>query len=177
MPDYSKAKIYKIVSDVDDEVYIGATCGSLAHRMSVHRATSRNKPERCLYAHVDALGGWQHFSIILVEDFPCERKEQLSARERYWVEEMSTLNMCIPGRTVAEYNATHRDKHNARRREYNATHHDKHIASARAWRAAHRDELNKYARTRRAAHKAAASASSSTSVSPEPEPEREPSEV
>ena len=35
--DYSKAKIYKILNDIDDYVYIGATCQTLSMRMAGHR--------------------------------------------------------------------------------------------------------------------------------------------
>ena len=37
MVDYSKAKVYKILNDVDNDVYIGATCQSLNMRMVGHR--------------------------------------------------------------------------------------------------------------------------------------------
>ena len=41
MVDYSKAKIYNICNDVDDEIYIGSTCQSLSQRMAEHRRTTK----------------------------------------------------------------------------------------------------------------------------------------
>jgi hypothetical protein len=33
-----------------------------------------------------------NFSIVLLEDYPCERKEQLLARERYFIETLDCVN-------------------------------------------------------------------------------------
>ena len=38
MPDFSKAKIYKIYSYENDDVYYGSTVETLSSRMSHHRA-------------------------------------------------------------------------------------------------------------------------------------------
>ena len=48
--------------------------------------------------------------IVLVEDFPCERKEQLIARERFYIENNTCVNKCVPGRTKKEYRATHKEE-------------------------------------------------------------------
>ena len=34
-----KAKIYKIVDNTNDNIYIGSTCGSLNKRLAVHKST------------------------------------------------------------------------------------------------------------------------------------------
>ena len=49
--DYSKAKVYKILNDIDEDVYVGATCQSLSQRMAGHRRSIRatNKKHYKLY--------------------------------------------------------------------------------------------------------------------------------
>ena len=37
--------------------------------------------------------------IELVKAFPCNRKEELRAREGYWIRQIGTLNSHIAGRT------------------------------------------------------------------------------
>ena len=41
--------------------------------------------------------------IYLVEDFPCERKEQLTGRERHYIENTDCVNKVVPGRNKKEY--------------------------------------------------------------------------
>lgn len=86
--DYSKGKVYKIVNDIDDRIYVGSTCQTLAQRMSCHRSNVGKKPSQSLYALMGD-HGVDKFRIVLVEDYPCERKDQLRAREEYWRVELN----------------------------------------------------------------------------------------
>eukprot|EP00952_Eustigmatos_sp_NYUAD-ZCMA_P009908 40808-Eustigmatos_ZCMA.PRE.1 len=43
------------------------------------------------------------YDIVLIEDFPCDNKEQLHARERHYIETLECVNKVIPNRTSAEY--------------------------------------------------------------------------
>jgi DNA polymerase III delta prime subunit len=45
----------------------------------------------------------EDFSIILIEDFPCERREQLLSRERWWIDNSDCVNKNLPTRTSKEY--------------------------------------------------------------------------
>ena len=87
--DYKYGKIYKIISDLTDKIYIGSTCSTLVKRYSQHKInyTSIN------YHYVSV---WDLFDIgetdiILIEDYPCERKDQLHARERYYIEQNKSV--------------------------------------------------------------------------------------
>lgn len=49
--------------------------------------------------------------IILLEDYPCKRKDQLTARERYYIENTAhVVNKNIPTETSKEYHETHKEK-------------------------------------------------------------------
>jgi hypothetical protein len=102
--DYSKGKIYQILNHVNDDIYIGMTCQLLSQRMRDHRCrTVSNKHEHIpLYKTMRDLG-LNNFYIELIENFPCENKEQLKAREGYWIREKGTLNKVISGRGRREY--------------------------------------------------------------------------
>ena len=58
MVNYKMAKVYKIVNDINDHIYIGSTCKTLAERMTRHRSDMRNdaKCKRALYANMRELG-------------------------------------------------------------------------------------------------------------------------
>mgnify|MGYP000193754898 CR=1 FL=1 len=56
MPDYSTGKIYKILNNIDDNVYVGSTIKALGQRMAHHRYCITKKPNYALYNHMHELG-------------------------------------------------------------------------------------------------------------------------
>ena len=101
MCDYENGKIYKIVNDVDDEIYIGSTTQPLCRRFGDHKSNSKSKPNRTLYKKMNKHGA-ENFRIILVENYPCKSVEELRSREEYWRNELkASLNMvsCNTGLT------------------------------------------------------------------------------
>src|ERR1700719_1319123 len=93
MPDYQNGKVYKIVNDTDDEIYVGSTCNTLAKRFGDHKYDAKYKPNIKIYQKMNRIGK-EHFRIILIEEYPCNNKIQLISREEYWRNELnSTLNM------------------------------------------------------------------------------------
>jgi len=75
--DYQNGKIYKIVNDVNDMIYVGSTTTTLSRRLSCHKV---NKGTSRFYTELRAIGK-EHFRIILIELFPCTCKSELEARE------------------------------------------------------------------------------------------------
>jgi hypothetical protein len=116
--DYSKGKIYKIVNAVDDEIYVGSTCELLCKRIAKHRSVcKKGKISYKLYKHMRLIG-IEHFHIYLVENCPCENREQLRRREGYWIKKIGTLNELIAGRTRAEYYQDNYEKLTEYNRKY-----------------------------------------------------------
>ena len=71
--DYSKGKIYKIWNDVDDRIYIGSTCQTLAQRMGEHRRMINCKSKmNCKIYQVMREIGVERFKIELIEECKCE---------------------------------------------------------------------------------------------------------
>lgn len=60
------AKIYRIVNDVDNKIYIGSTRMRLSQRLYQHKQQARMWPTRKIYAHLNSIG-WNHVCIQLVE--------------------------------------------------------------------------------------------------------------
>ena len=80
---YQNGKIYKIVNDVDDKIYIGSTCNPLYKRFYDHKSRGKGwQPEFKVYSHLNKVG-WDNVSIILIENYPCKTMDELRARERY----------------------------------------------------------------------------------------------
>jgi len=112
--DYSLGKIYKLVSNQTDDVYIGSTSQKLlSKRLVGHRRSYKewlrlgDKSKNMTSYEILKYGDCQ---IILFEDFPCENKYQLEARERYYIENNKCVNKVIPTRSKKEYIEQNRDK-------------------------------------------------------------------
>jgi predicted GIY-YIG superfamily endonuclease len=100
MVNYGNGKIYKVVCSETGRVYVGSTTDTLSRRMTRHRALTNGCVTR------DFIDG----KIFLIEDFPCERKEQLLSRERFYIESMDCVNKKIPTRTLKEYLEKNKEK-------------------------------------------------------------------
>lgn len=69
---YKNGKIYKI--ECDELTYYGSTCTTLVKRLHMHKILTNKCSSKILFENGSAP------IITLVEDFPCERREQLLAR-------------------------------------------------------------------------------------------------
>lgn len=93
---YTHAKIYRLCSDIDDEIYIGSTCNKLSSRLVQHKRQATLTPNRTVYDHINRIG-WETVKCILIEEVDCNNREQLLQRERYYIEMMKPgLNRRIP---------------------------------------------------------------------------------
>ena len=71
---YNNGKIYKIINNFNDMVYIGSTCLPLRKRIFNHKKEQRagRSPNRHLFQLVsEAENGWDDFQIVLIESCPC----------------------------------------------------------------------------------------------------------
>ena len=103
--------IYKLVStDINiNEIYVGSTC-NFRTRKSHHKGKCNNETDKAynfnVYKYIRANGGWDAFDMIQLEEVKHDTRQQLHARERYWIEELkATLNKVIPTQTEVEYYA------------------------------------------------------------------------
>lgn len=90
--DYQNGKIYKIVSDKTDYIYIGSTakkylCQRLGNHKEDYKAWIKGKKNYCTSFEVLKYGDAK---IILIESYPCNSKDELRARENYYQKEYKT---------------------------------------------------------------------------------------
>ena len=82
MVNYQNGKIYKIVCDITDFVYIGSTCGPLNKRWNEHLSAARKtKQKRNIYERMKNIG-IEYFHIVLIKFYPCNNREELFRKER-----------------------------------------------------------------------------------------------
>jgi len=119
MPDYSQGKIYCIRAPGTDDVYIGSTTQPLWARMAEHRSHYKRwkdgKRRSCTSCKLLEKEGAY---IELIEEYPCDNKEQLNRREGEIVRASpSCVNKYVPQRTPKEYRKDRRDDINYVMRE------------------------------------------------------------
>ena len=111
MTDYSKGVIYEIRCNIINDVYYGSTTVSLSERISNHKSmrdcTARNIIDR------------GNFTCKIIEECPCNCKQELEARESYYIRNNECINIQIPGRTKQEWREDNKDKIQKYFKEYN----------------------------------------------------------
>ena len=104
--DFANGKIYQLVNDVDNLVYVGHTTTTLPRRFYKHKMAAKEQPDRKVYKHINSLG-IAHFRLELIEPWACQNEDELVAREGFWIRAMDTykngLNSNIAGRSLKEY--------------------------------------------------------------------------
>ena len=83
--DYQNGKIYRIVCEETGRQYIGSTCSTLVKRLSNHK-----RKKEC--SSKDFINP----KIFLIEDYSCDRKDQLLMRERFHIENTECVNLYRP---------------------------------------------------------------------------------
>lgn len=103
--DYKNGKIYKLQCE-DGHFYIGSTATELRKRLKGHKDKSKESPEQRVYKHINTLG-WDKVRIVLIEDYPCENKQQLVHKEdefiRIYKDDILCLNSFYSHRTPEQY--------------------------------------------------------------------------
>ena len=101
MPDYSNGKIYKIYCNITGETYYGSTCQPVSVRMGQHRSDAKeNSKKTCTSKSIIVRDDYDY---SLIENHKCNNKQELHARERYWIENNECINKIVPNRTLEEY--------------------------------------------------------------------------
>ena len=139
MPDYSLSKIYKLVSNKSPDIYIGSCTTRLSTRLSQHKCKSNGCSSKKLFED-DAI-----VMIVLIEDYPCENKNMLTARELHYI----TINECINIRKPFVCDIAYSDK-KARKKEYYTANIDKIKKNKKEYRTTHKDRINAMQKARRA---------------------------
>eukprot|EP00732_Lithocolla_globosa_P002788 Lithocolla_globosa_v1_NODE_1952_length_2243_cov_366.873400.p2 type:complete len:156 gc:universal NODE_1952_length_2243_cov_366.873400:824-1291(+) len=112
MPNYKNGKIYRLVSNKTEDVYYGSTTAPLSQRLAEHKY-NYNHPKRgqCCSKFIVK---FDDVKIVLVEDYPCDRREQLDAREYHYIETNACINKREDlGRLGGEHVRNDNDRRNA----------------------------------------------------------------
>ena len=141
MVDYGNGKVYKIVCNNTGKVYIGSTTQPLSKRLVAHRLNYK-KYLNGKYSFVTSFEiiKENNYEIILIENVPCNNKEELRRKERYYIENNKCVNKVIPLRTDQEYQQDKKEILNQKSKIYKQKNKDK----IKEYQQNNRDRLIKY---------------------------------
>ena len=116
---FYNSKIYKIVDNTNDNVYIGSCCSSLKTRLSTHKCSYEmllfkniksyeiNKNKNYIKSYEIIKNG--DYKIELLEDCDINTKQELLERERYYIENNNCLNKNISDISYKQYYNINKD--------------------------------------------------------------------
>ena len=155
MVNYQQAKIYKIECNITGKIYISSTCKkTLAERMSQHRASYKRYLNGTFHyvSSFDILAN-NDYDIVLVESYPCDSKDQLYSRERYWTKELDCINRCKNQGLMIElgkkeyhkeYNKEYREINKDKINEKNKEYYDNNKEHFKEYYVNHKDKICAY---------------------------------
>lgn len=126
--DYSKSLIYKIVCNDTNikNIYIGSSTNfrkrKFHHKSNCYNENDKEHYDCYVYKFIRENGGWENWSMILVNYVPCKTKLELLKIEREYIETIDNdllLNRNIPSRSHKEYNRQYNKQYNKQYRENN----------------------------------------------------------
>jgi len=102
--DYKNAKIYKLISYQANDIYIGSTCSPLYKRLHEHKSHYLKWQEHT-FNYISSFEIVKHgdAQILLIEEFPCDNKDQLRAREGHWIKTLECVNKKVAGRSKRQH--------------------------------------------------------------------------
>jgi len=141
---YQRGKIYRIVCNTTGLQYYGSTCeDKLCKRLTRHKSDYNRflKNKRGYVASFKILEN-NDYAIILVENFPCNNKDELLKIERYYIENNECVNKNIPSRISKEYHQDNKDQINERKKIYYDNNKERINARHKEWYEKNKDEAN-----------------------------------
>jgi len=115
---YQQSKIYRLVSDEDDKIYVGSTqLKYLSTRLALFKQRLKEyekNPNTSRYNYTTAYEILKYPSvrIELIENFPCNSINELNTREGYHIKSNKhiAVNKNIAGRNQEEYRKDKREE-------------------------------------------------------------------
>ena len=149
MVNYNNGKIYKIVCNITGQIYIGSTCEPrLCLRLSKHVTDyKRWKLGKCNKITSYDILDRGNYNIYLIESFPCNSKDELTAREggiiKQYRIDFECINYCTPGQTKKEYELENKEMIQKRKQVYREANRQKYKDYAKIQYESNKEQIKK----------------------------------
>ena len=145
MPDYKQGKIYCLRSHQTDDIYIGSTVQPLYKRLHSHKKCYKKWKEG-KYGCVTSFEIIKHDDcyIELLEECPCDNKNQLERREGQLIREMDCVNKVVAGRSKKEYYHENKEQISERGKKYYEANKEQISERGKKYREEHKEQIKDY---------------------------------
>jgi len=133
---YKQTKIYKITSFVGDKIYIGSTtkkhlCDRMANHRYGYKKWKNQEIRKVTSFDIFDEYGLDNCKIILIENYPCNNKDEKNSREAHWIKTTECVNKIVPGRTDKQYFEDNKEKIMEYQKKYQQEHKELYSKSQR----------------------------------------------
>jgi hypothetical protein len=90
---FPSAVVY-VLQCIDNYYYIGSTINHPRYRLNNHKKDSIAFPDRHVYKHINSIG-WENVHLDIVEEYPCDTKEELHKREDECIKQSLNDMYCL----------------------------------------------------------------------------------
>lgn len=146
--DFSKNVNYVLVcKDINiKDCYVGHTT-DFTNRKGTHKSNcnnpNNNKYNFKVYQFIRANGGFENWSMIQLEEFPCKDIFEAARQERIWCEKLkATLNSQVPAQTKQEYRLLNKTD-----QAYYQNHREQLLEKHKEYRQTHKEQILEYRQT------------------------------
>ncbi len=161
-----KIKVYKIVNDIDDKIYVGSTRNELRKRFNEHKANYYRYLRGESTKYISSYKMFDTYSIacchiILLSEFEVENREQMMQHERRFFDKYKSCIVNINRSYVTDseskekerifnkaYRDTHKDNIKAQRKIRRVVESDKVREVSRIYRETNKDKIAKQRATK-----------------------------
>ena len=139
MVNYQNGKVYCIRSNQTEKVYIGSTIDSLCRRLAKHRYEAKHRCNNKTTSFY--ILQFEDAYIELVENYPCNSKEELHKREGEIMRQYNNrVNKALAGRTQKQYRDEHKEILKQKDKQYREDNKEILKEKSKLYRDEHKDE-------------------------------------
>jgi hypothetical protein len=154
MPDYKKGKIYCLRSHQTDDIYIGSTIQPLHKRLHGHKSNLKKwKDGKICYITSFEIVKYDDCYIELLEDCPCDNKNQLERREGQLIRQMDCANKRVAGRNKKEWYDEKKEQIAEQKKKYYQDNKEQIAGRGKKYYQDNKEQLLEYRKKRYEAHK------------------------
>jgi len=134
MVNYQNSKIYRVVCSETNNIYIGSTTRPLSQRLGKHK----NNFNTCMTKN------FINPKIFLIENCPCNSKEELHSIERKYIENIECVNKIIPGRTPKEWRKENKEYYKDYFKDYYLNNKEKFNEKSKEYRQKNKEHIKEW---------------------------------
>lgn len=152
MSEYKNGKVYKIIHNQSDIVYIGSTLNRLNDRFYNHKKDYENGKVLSIYKYFTKYG-IENFKIILIKEYRVVDRKHLLMYEQLWMNKIKNINIIKSFQPLFKernkenkkiYRKENKEKIEQKDIIYRNNHKDKKAAYDKEYREKNKEKINEY---------------------------------